>query len=122
MTPNVNLCIVSSIRIAYCFVRIAIRIVSVVFCIDPALNLTLVTKLTFDPQAQVLMLTSIVYMLTSIVYMLTSHTIYSIIMVLALLTLEKHGAQTFGYRHLDKCKYTCPTLQGSVGGWGIKSE
>ena len=29
MSPNVNLCFVSSIRIAHCFVRIAIRIVSV---------------------------------------------------------------------------------------------
>ena len=37
MSPNVYLCIVSSIRIAYCFVRIAIRIVSVFFRIDPAL-------------------------------------------------------------------------------------
>ena len=38
MSPNVYLCIVSSIRIAYCFVRIAIRIISVFFRIDPALT------------------------------------------------------------------------------------
>ena len=38
MSPNVYLCIVSSIRIAYCFVRIAIHIVSGFFCIDPALT------------------------------------------------------------------------------------
>ena len=40
MSPNVYLCIVPSIRIAYCFVRIAIRIVSVFFRIDPALIAT----------------------------------------------------------------------------------
>jgi len=37
MSQNIYLCIVSSIRIAYCFVRIAIRIVSSFFRIDPAL-------------------------------------------------------------------------------------
>jgi len=37
MSPKVYLCIVSSIRIAYCFVGIAIRIVSDFFRIDPAL-------------------------------------------------------------------------------------
>jgi len=37
MSPNVYLCIVSSIHIAYCFVHIAIRIVSVFSRIDPAL-------------------------------------------------------------------------------------
>jgi len=37
MSPNVYLCIVSLIRIAYFLVRIAIRIVSFFFRIDPAL-------------------------------------------------------------------------------------
>ena len=38
MSPNVYLCIVSSIRIAYCFLRIAIRIVSVFFPYRPSPN------------------------------------------------------------------------------------
>ena len=48
MSPNVYLCIVSSIRIAYCFVRIAIRIVSGFFRVDPALFITTVTTVYYD--------------------------------------------------------------------------
>ena len=46
MSPNVYLCIVLSIRIAYCFVRIAILSYRVFFRIDPALLITVKCNMT----------------------------------------------------------------------------